>query len=113
MPKRIEGLQGVRAVAISSAVSHSLVLAADGAVYTFGGGGLGKLGHGDESPVATPKRIEALRSVRVVAVAAGCHHSVALSASGEVYSWGVGGCGVLGHGDEVLSPSTAESNTLL
>ena len=30
-------------------------------------------------------------------------HSVALSPSGEVYTWGDGGCGQLGHGDEVLS----------
>ena len=50
MPKRIEGLQGVRAVAISSAVSHSLVLAADGAVYSFGSGG--PLGHGDDQHLA-------------------------------------------------------------
>ena len=109
MPKRIEALQGVRAVAIAAGTIHSLVLAAGGAVYSFGGGGGGKLGHGDKSHVTTPKRIEALRSVRVVAVTAGRNHNLALSAAGDVYSWGHGAFGQLGHGDEVLSPSTANT----
>ena len=63
------GLAGVRAVAISAGSAHNLVMAGGGAVYSFGHGEYGKLGHGDTSDVATPKQIEALRSVRVVAVA--------------------------------------------
>ena len=69
---------------------------------------MGRLGHGDLSHAATPKRIEALRSVRAVAVAAAVHHSLVLSAAGEVYSWGCGGFGQLGHGDrERQSPPSA------
>ena len=100
MPKRIEGLQGVRAVAIAAGAFHSLVLTAGRAVFSFGPGGDGRLGHGDEEDVTTPKRIEALRSVRAVAVAAGNQHSLVLSAAGEVYSFGNGYGGRLGHGDE-------------
>ena len=100
MPKRIESLQGVRAVAISAGRFHSIVLAADGAVFSFGRGHHGRLGHGDFSDVNTPKRIEALRSVRAVAVSAGYRHSLVLSAAGEVYSFGYGSFGRLGHGDE-------------
>ena len=109
MPKRIEGLQGVRAVAISAGDSHSLVLAAGGAVYSFGYGSHGKLGHGDVEEVTTPKRIEALRSVRAVAVSAGFTHNLVLSAAGEVYSFGHGDSGALGHGDQDRqSPPSAQ-----
>ena len=49
MPERICGaLAAVRAVAVSAGCEHSLVLAAGGAVYSFGYGSHGRLGHGDE-----------------------------------------------------------------
>ena len=35
---------------------------------------------------------------KVVGIAAGMHHSLALTASGEVYSWGDSAHGRLGHG---------------
>jgi alpha-tubulin suppressor-like RCC1 family protein len=38
--------------------------------------------------------------VRVAAVAAGWQHSLALSETGEVYSFGNGAYGQLGHGDQ-------------
>ncbi len=40
----------------------------------------------------------ALENVRVVRVAAGQQHCMALTADGEVYSWGLGVFGQLGHG---------------
>ena len=43
--------------------------------------------------------IEALQGVRVLAIAAGGVHSLALSEGGEVYSCGLGYFGQLGHGD--------------
>lgn len=59
MPERICGaLAAVRAVAVSAGCEHSLVLAAGGAVYSFGYGSHGRLGHGDEEARcnATPAR---------------------------------------------------------
>ena len=41
-----------------------------------------------------------LAGVRVVGVAAGGNHSIALAADGRVFTFGRGECGVLGHGDE-------------
>ena len=87
------------------------VLTSDGKIYTWGFGGYGRLGHGDESSVLAellPRRIEALRSVRAVAVSAGFSHSLAPSAAGEVYSCGDGRFGKLGHGGkERQSPPSA------
>ena len=41
-------------------------------------------------------------------VSAGYDHSLALTSTGEVYSWGNGGYGQLGHGDSSLCISTPE-----
>ena len=48
---------------------------------------------------------------RIVSVAAGGWHCLALSREGEVYSWGDGNCGSLGHADggERAVPSRIES----
>lgn len=54
--------------------------------------------------VTQPRKIEALKNIKQIAV--GEFHSVALSSSGEVYSWGrdYGGvahhCGSLGHSEK-------------
>eukprot|EP00312_Isochrysidales_sp_CCMP1244_P040380 CAMPEP_0202746050 /NCGR_PEP_ID=MMETSP1388-20130828/7823_1 /ASSEMBLY_ACC=CAM_ASM_000864 /TAXON_ID=37098 /ORGANISM="Isochrysis sp, Strain CCMP1244" /LENGTH=61 /DNA_ID=CAMNT_0049413269 /DNA_START=10 /DNA_END=191 /DNA_ORIENTATION=- len=61
-----------------------MALTADGAVRSWGGGGFGMLGHGDEQLQLLPKKLEAFASQRVVAVSAGECHSLALAADGAV-----------------------------
>jgi len=96
-PKKIEAFQQC-VIAVSAGLYHSLALAADGAVWSWGWGSSGQLGHGDQQNQQQPKKIEALAGQRVVAVSAGGDHSLALTADGAVWSWG--GCGgMLGHGD--------------
>ena len=46
-----------------------------------------------------PKRIRGLYRIRVVAIAAGAVHSMALTDEGYVFSFGLGWHGQLGHGD--------------
>ena len=100
LPKKIEAFAGQRVVAVSAGTYHSLAITADGAVFTWGGGEDGCLGHGDEQRQLLPKKAEAFAGQRVVAVSAGAQHSLALAADGSVWSWGFGGQGRLGHGDE-------------
>ncbi|EOD08802.1 hypothetical protein EMIHUDRAFT_358730 [Emiliania huxleyi CCMP1516] len=100
LPKRIEALAGQRVIAVSAGYSHSLALTADGAVWSWGGGDYGKLGHGDQQSQLLPKKVEAFTGQRVITVSAGGRHSLALAADGSVCSWGLGGDGRLGHGDE-------------
>ena len=59
---------------------------------------MGQLGHSDYHGQPQPKHIVTLKE-RVVAVSAGTEHSLALTASGAVWSWGSGHNGQLGHGD--------------
>jgi len=89
-----------RVTAIAAGGFHSLAMTDRGAVYSFGHGMHGQLGHGDTSDQPTPRLIDGLpERGRVVAVAAGAHHSLAVSDRGAIYSFGYGGHGQLGHGD--------------
>ncbi|XP_068446402.1 alsin isoform X2 [Clinocottus analis] len=72
-------------------------------VWSWGHGELGQLGHGDGLARLQPLCIKSLNSKEVVRVAAGAHHSLALTAQSQVFSWGSNSFGQLGH---MESPST-------
>uniref|UniRef100_A0A8C8FBW3 Alsin Rho guanine nucleotide exchange factor ALS2 b n=1 Tax=Oncorhynchus tshawytscha TaxID=74940 RepID=A0A8C8FBW3_ONCTS len=66
-------------------------------VWSWGRGEEGQLGHGDNLPRLQPLCIKCLSSKEVVLVAAGAHHSLALTAQSQVFSWGSNSSGQLGH----------------
>lgn len=67
---------------------HCLALTEFGHVYSWGRGLYGRLGHGDERDVETPRCIEAFRDIPIRAIACGLWSSAAVSDAGEVYVWG-------------------------
>ena len=78
---------------------HTLALTADRRVYAWGRGEFGQLGLGHDNNETEPKLIEALAQAgRVTVLAAGENHSLATLDTGDVYSWGYGQQGQLGHG---------------
>ncbi len=88
---------------IDSSFYHNLALKADGTVYAWGTNLSGQLGDG-----TTTQRNVATQVIMsdgsplssIIAVAAGREHSLALTADGNVYSWGGNYGGVLGDGTE-------------
>lgn len=72
----------------------------NGIVMTCGLGDLGCLGHGDWINSTKPKLIEALLSFDVTSVSCGSAHVAVVTSEGVVFSWGSGGDGRLGLGDE-------------
>jgi alpha-tubulin suppressor-like RCC1 family protein len=99
VPRQVQMPQvDVRSVA--AAWSHTLVLARDGRVFAFGRGPSGQLGLGEQRlECNSPEQLTTLPAdVRQVV----CTEmtSYARTASGRVYSWGYGGFGTLGHGEE-------------
>ena len=48
---------------------------------------------------STPKMIEALQGKHVRDIACGSGYSAAITSNGELYTWGEGQRGQLGHGD--------------
>lgn len=62
-----------------------------GALYSFGSGEAGALGHGFfTGDIRAPKQVMALTDVPVIAAAAGEYFSLILSADGATYSFGRG-----------------------
>ena len=100
-----------RVVAVAAHSMHTLALTRDGDVYSFGHGGCGKLGHGDELGLCVPRRIAWLDGIRVVEITAGQQHNLVLSDAGVVFSFGSGFGGKLGHGNQFnqLQPKRIES----
>ncbi|XP_072409417.1 probable E3 ubiquitin-protein ligase HERC1 isoform X1 [Chiloscyllium punctatum] len=79
---------------------HTLAFTTEGEVFSWGDGDYGKLGHGNSSTQKYPKLIQGpLQGKAVVCVSAGYRHSAAVTEDGELYSWGEGDFGRLGHGD--------------
>uniref|UniRef100_A0A8C5PPW7 Alsin Rho guanine nucleotide exchange factor ALS2 n=1 Tax=Leptobrachium leishanense TaxID=445787 RepID=A0A8C5PPW7_9ANUR len=72
-------------------------------VWSWGRGKEGQLGHGDVLPRLQPLCVRSLDGKEVVQLAAGSHHSLALTARSQVYSWGSNSSGQLG---PMLSPTT-------
>lgn len=62
-----------------------------------------------------PRLIEALKTKRIRDIACGSSHSAALTSSGELYTWGLGEYGRLGHGDNTtqLKPKMVIIHILL
>lgn len=89
----------VKKVAVHSGGKHAMALTLDGKVFSWGEGEDGKLGHGTRITLDKPKLIEALRSKRIRDIACGSSHSAAITSAGELYTWGLGEYGRLGHGD--------------
>jgi hypothetical protein len=85
------------ATAAAAGFSHSLVLARDGRVWGWGQNDHGQLGLGDTAPRAAPCAVE-WEMPAVAAVACGEWHSLALTADGLLYAWGMGAYGQLGAG---------------
>lgn len=84
---------------LSSISISAMALTLDGKVLSWGEGEDGKLGHGNRLTLDKPKLIETLKSKRIRDIACGSSHSAAITSSGELYTWGLGEYGRLGHGD--------------
>ncbi|ETV80676.1 hypothetical protein H257_06184 [Aphanomyces astaci] len=91
---------------IAAGAHHSAVISCDGHLYTFGWGLYHQLGHGTTNNVFTPTRVRSLEGVGqlqrnhftgLARVACGAWHTAALTTTGDVYTWGWGQHGQLGH----------------
>ena len=81
-------------------MSHTAYVTEDGALYTWGRGNCGKLGHGHDSGTNLPTPVKgALLGARVMQMAASKDHTACVTEHGTLYTWGMGGNGQLGDGN--------------
>jgi alpha-tubulin suppressor-like RCC1 family protein len=100
---RSGALVGMTVVAVSTGQAHSLALGADGTMAAWGLNGYGQLGDGTSiwGGVLTPVAVNqagVLAGRRVVAIAAGGVHNLALCADGTLVAWGANSYGQCGDG---------------
>lgn len=80
----------------------TFVIQANGVVLSCGEGSYGRLGQGHADDLHSLSVISSLQGFVIVQLATSCGsdgHSLALAESGEVFSWGDGDYGKLGHGN--------------
>lgn len=90
---------GSSAIAVACGKDHTVLLTKAGCVWTCGDGQWGKLGHGDQTSRLILKLVDMSNESlpnRVCMVAAGYHHTVALTSQGKVFTWGRAKYGCLG-----------------
>ena len=96
--------EGINIKRVSCGLSHTLALCQEGTVFAWGNGDRGCLGLGDmihrQKPVQIEKTSNFLIFNEIVDIDAGSYHSMALRTGGDMYSWGDGEGGKLGHGDD-------------
>ncbi|KAI5616863.1 putative E3 ubiquitin-protein ligase HERC4 [Silurus asotus] len=100
IPRTFSCLSNIHIVQVACGNSHSVVLANDGQLFTWGQNSSGQLGLGKDKPsFSSPKPLKSLSGIPLAQISAGGDHSFALSLSGAVFSWGRNSAGQLGVGD--------------
>jgi alpha-tubulin suppressor-like RCC1 family protein len=98
IPVRVRLPKGVTITAIANGGYDCLALTSKGSLMAWGAGGWGQLGNGSTSNAESPVTVRLPKGARIVAIAGGSQHSLALTSTGEVLAWGRGDHGQLGDG---------------
>ena len=103
VPQPIQSLYGRDIVQIGCGDFHSAALDANGDLYTWGGGApsynKGQCGHGHNNILEQPEKVRYLASKRIVKVACGGFHTLALTSENELFAFGSSSYGECGYGE--------------
>ncbi|KAL5810450.1 hypothetical protein ACOSQ4_027018 [Xanthoceras sorbifolium] len=97
VPTKVECLSGIFIKLAALGSEHSVAVTDGGRVLSWGGGGSGRLGHGQKSSILgflrstseyTPRLIKKLEGIKVKTAAAGLLHSTCIDENGCVFIFG-------------------------
>ncbi|KAF5181373.1 Regulator of chromosome condensation [Thalictrum thalictroides] len=113
-PKLMDALGNTNIELLACGEYHSCAVTLSGDLYTWGDGtyNFGLLGHGNEVSHWVPKRINGpLDGIHVSSISCGPWHTAVVTSAGQLFTFGDGTFGVLGHGDRrsVSMPKEVES----
>ncbi|RWR92760.1 Regulator of chromosome condensation [Cinnamomum micranthum f. kanehirae] len=99
VPQNIQAFEGVSVKMVAAGAEHTAAVTEDGDLYGWGWGRYGNLGLGDRSDRLVPEKVSAVDGQKMVSVACGWRHTISVSSSGSLYTYGWSKYGQLGHGD--------------
>ena len=101
MPTLVRGeLEGRKVLQVAAGGAHTVCVTEDGAVFALGSNYRGQLGVGDYENRLLPTLLRGeLENKSVLQVAAGCGHTMFVTADGLVFACGSNYCGQLNVGD--------------
>ncbi|KAF7225086.1 putative E3 ubiquitin-protein ligase HERC3 [Nothobranchius furzeri] len=99
-PAAVEHLNRKTAVRVSCGEEHTAVLTKGGAVFTFGSGRYGQLGHNSSQDELRPRLVAELWGAKVTEIACGRFHTLVRTDSMKVYSFGRNDQQQLGRGED-------------
>ncbi|XVF69472.1 hypothetical protein PTKIN_Ptkin11bG0085000 [Pterospermum kingtungense] len=113
-PKLIDALSNTNIELVACGEYHTCAVTLSGDLYTWGDGtyNFGLLGHGNEVSHWVPKRVNGpLEGIHVSSISCGPWHTAIVTSAGQLFTFGDGTFGVLGHGDRnsVSIPREVES----
>ncbi|KZV58213.1 hypothetical protein F511_03898, partial [Dorcoceras hygrometricum] len=113
-PRLVESLSFCSVDLVACGEFHSCAVTMGGELYTWGDGThkVGLLGHGTDVSHWIPKRISGpLEGLQVALVTCGPWHTALVTSTGQLFTFGDGTFGVLGHGnrESVSYPREVES----
>jgi hypothetical protein len=88
-PTRFAPLKGYNITAVTGGFYHFIAKTSDGQIMSLGYNSVGQLGGHSGTSFKTPVSVVGLPS-NIASIHASCEHSLALTDSGEVYTWGQG-----------------------
>jgi hypothetical protein len=84
---------------VSGGWRHSMALMSNGQLFGWGWNKFGQVGIGHNFDCSSPMLVNFPHAQKVVQVSCGWRHTLAVTDRANVYSWGRGANGQLGHGD--------------
>ncbi|MQM01592.1 hypothetical protein Taro_034354 [Colocasia esculenta] len=114
-PKLVESLSGMNIELVACGEYHTCAVTMFGDLYTWGDGiyNTGLLGHGSEVSHWIPKKVDGpLEGLHVSSISCGTWHTALVTSSGQLFTFGDGTFGSLGHGDRKSSNVPREVESL-
>lgn len=114
-PQLIEILSGVNVELVACGEYHTCAVTRSGDLYTWGDGtyNSGLLGHGSKVSCWIPRKVSGnLDGIHLSYISCGLWHTAVVTSAGQLFTFGDGSFGALGHGDHISTSIPREVETL-
>ncbi|CAB4277910.1 unnamed protein product [Prunus armeniaca] len=101
VPHKLEALSNNYICETAGGWRHTMALTSDGKLYGWGWNKFGQVGVGDNIDHCSPVQVKFPHDQKVVQITCGWRHTLAVTERQNVFSWGRGTNGQLGHGESI------------